>query len=318
MGMVMGETQKITGNHTNTVSVNCSTPSNSSASSVSQCTVLRDGKQSDDFVVVEEPLEIRISHGPLNNRSRSVFVTTMRTPGYDAELAIGSLLSERVIQSFEDVIEIKREDENSCLVFLHPDCDFQPQQLKRTGFANSSCGMCGRHIVDQLLQAHERIDSHWQISAELVSRMPEIAMKKQLIFTQTGGSHAAGLFSQAGELVNVFEDVGRHNAVDKLLGWAWREGLEQSKQKLGIEKPLLQFEKSRQLRWPLHEHALFVSSRASFEIVQKATMANIPIVVAVGAPTSLAVQLAQEVGMSLIGFVRDSRFNVYANPERLK
>ncbi|MBI3192228.1 MAG: formate dehydrogenase accessory sulfurtransferase FdhD [Pedosphaera parvula] len=239
-----------------------------------------------DQLACEEPLEIRV-------RGRSVAVT-MRTPGHDAELAAGFLLSEGLITQQSDVIEIApclqgSAPENTLNVFLSPGVAVDFEQLTRHVFATSSCGLCGKASIDAVHQHFPPIDSPITVSASTLVRLPDRLRAAQKAFDQTGGLHAAALFSAQGRLLLVREDIGRHNAVDKVLGW----GL------LGD-------------RLPFDAHILLVSGRASFEIVQKALAARIPVVAAVSAPSSLAVEFARESGQTLIGFLRDGRFNVYA------
>jgi FdhD protein len=250
-----------------------------------------------DVVAVEEPLEIRL-HG-------SPFVVIMRTPGSDRELTAGFLLSERVIGGADELglIEYCRdgsveENANTVNVTLAGDAAGRlPEVLnqRRAVSANAACGVCGRRSIEDLIQGTARVASNLRISQNIISELPSRLRTGQQAFDQTGGLHAAGLFDRAGLLIASAEDVGRHNAVDKLIG-----------SRLMMED------------LPLPDRVLFVSGRLSFEIVQKAILAGIPVVAAISAPTSLAVDLARDSGITLVGFVRDDHFNVYAHSERLE
>jgi FdhD protein len=245
-----------------------------------------------DLLVAEEPLEIRVAGRPIS--------VTMRTPGHDIELAAGFLLSEGVMRQREDVLRIRScprtNAGNSVDVVLSPEVRFDFESLTRHVFAASSCGLCGKATIDAIRTRLAPIaeTEHPQVSADLIATMPEAMRRAQRTFDRTGGLHAAALFDQTGRLLVVREDVGRHNAVDKVLGRALLEGL-----------------------LPLERHVLVVSGRSSFEIMQKALAGRIPIVAAVSAPSSLAVEFARANGQTLIGFLRDQRMNVYSGPERL-
>jgi len=244
-----------------------------------------------DSVVVEEPMEIRA-------RGQSIAVT-MRTPGHDEELAAGFLVGEGVIRSSRDIIRIehclRREHDHVVNVVLAPEVPLDLDRLSRHVFASSSCGVCGKATIDAVRQTFPRISSACGIDTNVLMRLPERLKQLQQTFGETGGLHAAGLFTCSGECVVVREDVGRHNAVDKVLGHAVRE-----------------------LTLPLSNCVLLVTGRASFEIVQKALAGGIAIVAAVSAPSSLAVDLARESGQTLIGFLREERFNVYAHADRIR
>jgi FdhD protein len=245
-----------------------------------------------DVLATEEPLEIRV-------RGHAVSVT-MRTPGHDAELAAGFLLAEGLLRCSADVLRIepclRNEDGNLVNVVLAPDVPFDLGRLTRHVFASSSCGLCGKATIDAVHAAVPplRGDDNLTIDPATLYRLPAIMRAAQDTFTRTGGLHAAALFTAAGDLVCLREDVGRHNAVDKVIGWA-----------------------ARQDRLPLAGCVLMVSGRASFELTQKAMMAGIPTLAAVSAPSSLAVELATEVGMTLVGFVRPPRMTVYSGGARL-
>jgi len=236
-------------------------------------------------VAREEPLEIRI-------RGRSIAVT-MRTPGHDAELAAGFLLSEGLLHHRNDVIEISpcttaTIPENVLNVFLAPTVEVDLARLTRHVFATSSCGLCGKASIDQIHQHFPPVAFRGKPSSSMLAALPDKMRAAQQTFDSTGGLHAAAIFDLKGNPLVVREDVGRHNAVDKVIGWAFQQ------------------------EWlPLDQHVLLVSGRASFEIIQKALAARIPVVAAVSAPSSLAVELARESGQTLIGFLRAERMNVY-------
>ncbi len=251
----------------------------------------------DDVVAVEEPLEIRISCG---KEHRAVAIT-MRTPGNDAELAAGFLFSEGVLGSPDVVVSIKHcgrfpSKNNTIRVELRSLDGIDLDRLSRNFYTTSSCGVCGKSSLEALAASGIKpvANGGSQIAADVIGRLPERLRHNQDIFGETGGLHAAALFSTDGAIVDVMEDVGRHNAVDKLIGRHFLES-----------------------RLPLASNALFLSGRASFELLQKAAAAGIPIVCAVGAPSSLAIEAATEFGITLVGFVRDGRFNVYTNEHRI-
>jgi FdhD protein len=251
-----------------------------------------------DLLAAEEPLEIRLA-------GCSVAVT-MRTPGDDFDLAAGFLFTEGIIRNWTDIASMAycpSEDPADAgnIVNINPiDADIvDPERWRRNFFATSSCGLCGKASIAAVKQEAAPIDSHRTVGNRILYALDARLRRDQDVFAQTGGLHAAGLFDPGGELLAVREDVGRHNAVDKVIGQAVR---------------------SRQT--PLSDHILVVSSRGSFEIVQKAMMAGIPIVATVSAPSSLAVELARSAGMTLLGFLRSNgagsgRFNVYAGTERI-
>jgi FdhD protein len=245
-----------------------------------------------DDVACEEPLEIRV-------RGRAVSVT-MRSPGHDAELAAGFLLTEGVVRERADILDIRpcdRDDpeaENKLNVLLAPLVHVDFDRLTRHVFASSSCGVCGKATIDSVRQQLPSIAATVTIDAATLLSLPALMRSAQLAFERTGGLHAAALFDAAGKLIILREDVGRHNATDKVIGHALLQNL------------------------PLDEAVLLVSGRSSFEIMQKALAARIPIVAAVSAPSSLAVAFARDSGQTLVGFLRDRRMNVYAHPERIK
>jgi FdhD protein len=259
---------------------------------------LNDGVRSErtDTLAAEEPLEIRVQ-GPGQDQ-RSVAVT-MRTPGGDFELAVGFLFTEGLIVP-EDISRVAYcdnlpgEDQQYNIVSVALNRPFDFDQLKRNFYATSSCGVCGKAALDDIEVRCAPVASGTRVVAETLLALPTELRKAQKVFERTGGLHAAGLFSPDGALVSIREDVGRHNAVDKVVGEQVLAG-----------------------RVPLADHILQVSGRLSFEIVQKAAVGGIPIVSAVSAPSSLSVEAGERFGMTLVGFVRDDRLNVYTHPERV-
>lgn len=259
----------------------------------------------DDVVATEEPLEIRLelddSDGRRHERSISI---TMRTPGSDEELAIGFLYSEGIVRRPEDVLIARPCGPpapngliNVVRVELAPGVGAELDRLERHFYTSSSCGVCGKASLEAVaVQGRFDIASNaFSIADEALGRLPEALRSDQAVFEETGGLHASGLFGIDGEIVAVREDVGRHNALDKLIGSRLQSGT-----------------------LPLHEFGIALSGRASFELMQKAMMAGCPLVAAVGAPSSLAVDLAREFGITLVGFLRRGRFNVYSRPDRIR
>ena len=253
-----------------------------------------------DRVVTEEPLEIRLS-GAAGSKTVAV---TMRTPGADFELAAGFLFSEGVVSDRSDIAGISycKDDDlppdqlyNIVIVELASAPKVALDVLERHFQTTSACGVCGKANLDALsMRGIGRVDGAMRVPVETITALPDRLRDAQRLFESTGGLHAAGLFDSQGEPVAVREDVGRHNAVDKLTGWALLEGVV-----------------------PLGERILMVSGRTSFEILQKAAVAGIPMVCSVSAPSSLAIDVATEFGITLIGFLRGERFNLYAGPERI-
>jgi FdhD protein len=235
-----------------------------------------------DVVVVEEPLEIRVGDKPLS--------VTMRTPGDDFDLAAGFLFTEGIGGEIESIRHWGSP--NVVRVAMREAVDLQ--RFQRHFYSTSSCGVCGKTSIEALRVSAPRIESTARVAPEVIHRLPALLREAQKTFEETGAIHAAGLFSLDGTLLRVREDVGRHNAVDKVIGSYIREG-----------------------RTRLDETILMLSGRAGFEVVQKAVVAGIPIIAAVGAPSSLAVDLSREFDATLLGFVRDGRFNVYAGGGRL-
>ena len=249
-----------------------------------------------DRLATEEPMEIQV-RGP-GQEAESVAVT-MRTPGHDFELAVGFLFTEGLIHSAHQIDSVKYCDTdvpeqlyNVVTVILTE--AFDPGSFRRNFYATSSCGVCGKASIDQVQVSCAPLAPGPVVGASVLSRLPDELRKAQRIFEQTGGLHACGLFDARGTLVSVREDVGRHNALDKLVG------------QMLLEE-----------RLPLSDRVLQVSGRVSFEIVQKGAMAGVPIVAAVSAPSSLAVASAGDLGMTLVGFSRGDRFNLYTHEERI-
>ena len=239
------------------------------------------GRTERDHVAVEEPLEIRIGGVPV--------AVTMRTPGHDEELALGFCLSEGLRPAgarLPDDLAANTVDVDAP--------GFDPARLQRSFYTTSSCGVCGKGALDAVAVEAPRVTSELRVPLALVSSLPDRLREAQAAFAVTGGLHATGLFTAGGELLCVREDVGRHNALDKVVGWAFGAG-----------------------RLPLADNVLCVSGRLSFELVQKAAVAGCPIMVAVGAPSSLAVELAADRGVTLCGFVRGGTANVYTEPWRI-
>jgi len=255
-------------------------------------------QEHDDYLVREEPLEIRISHGAGAKRRQLSVAVSMRTPGDDEELATGFLFTEGIIQGISQVVAVKWLEENILSVELQPAIAIDEARLTRHLFTSSSCGVCGKASLDavQTISCFYAVKGRPALSPEIIYGLPETLREAQATFEATGGLHAAGLFDQTGKLLLLREDVGRHNAVDKVIGAALRSAY-----------PL-----------PFRDLLIMVSGRAGFELVQKATMAGIPVLAAVGAPSSLAFELAEESGMTLIGFLRDKRFNVYTGADRIR
>ncbi|HUV71237.1 MAG TPA: formate dehydrogenase accessory sulfurtransferase FdhD [Terracidiphilus sp.] len=240
-----------------------------------------------DAIAAEEPLEIRIAGTPLT--------VTMRTPGHDMELAAGFLLTEGIIQSLDQIADLRmltpENGSKSNVVEVElKDTDFNAGDLQRNFSAASSCGVCGKASINAIrVRGLQRPDGGFRVDPEVLCRLPETLRSQQAVFSQTGGLHAAALFDETGQLIVVREDIGRHNAVDKIAGWALQEN-----------------------KLPLSRYVLLVSGRGGFEIVQKALAAGIPVLASVSAPSSLAVKLARELGLTLVGFLRGRRFVIYA------
>ena len=257
-----------------------------------------------DALIVEEPLEIRLEWEHAGKRIGKSIAVTMRTPGHDYELTSGFLFTEGIVKSGEAIAKLDycvgvdklKQQFNQLTVRLRPGVKVPLEKLERNFYTSSSCGVCGKATLDALkIECSRTFKSGVpKLASSVISTLPESLRAAQKNFEKTGGVHAAGLFTMDGKLLDVFEDVGRHNAVDKLIGSRVMEN-DLDFSKLGM----------------------VISGRIGFEIVQKAIVAGIPIIVAVGAPSSLSVELAEEYGMTLCGFVKKDRFNVYSGTERV-
>ena len=259
--------------------------------------------QVSDRVAVEEPLEIRLGFTFLGKPAQRSISVTMRTPGHDRELAAGFLFGEGVISSADDIVRIEycgesdgERSPNIIRVELAAEVDVDMASVQRNFYTTSSCGVCGKASLEALEidDCSELPTTDFSIPGRLVSTLPNILRTAQPVFDETGGIHAAGLFDCRGELLTLREDVGRHNAMDKLVGARLLDGMSS-----------------------IAESVVVLSGRASFELLQKALRAQIPIVIAVGAPSSLAIDLAERFGITLAGFARGERFNIYSHPGRI-
>jgi FdhD protein len=235
----------------------------------------------DDLVAVEEPLEISIGGEPV--------AVTMRTPGHDEELALGFCLTEGL-----EPVAARVPDDLAANTVEVEARGFDPERLRRHFYTSSSCGVCGKGAIESVKVVAPRIEGSLRVQADVLAALPDRLREAQRAFAATGGLHATGLFTAEGEPLCVREDVGRHNALDKVVGWAFLEGL-----------------------LPLATSVLCVSGRLSFELVQKASVAGCPVLVAVGAPSSLAVELADDRGLTICGFAREGRMTVYSEPWRV-
>lgn len=256
-----------------------------------------------DTLAIEEPLEIRLAYGKADQRKFQNISVTMRTPGNDVELALGFLFTEGIFRKQEDIesaehcfIACAENKENVIQVSLKEGIEPLLHNIERNFYTTSSCGVCGKSSINSIktVSIYNNSTAESQVNTDVLYKLPIILQKHQKVFADTGGLHASALFTLDGELVIVREDVGRHNALDKLIGAA-------------LNRNLL----------PLDQYTLLLSGRISFELVQKAAMAGITIIAAVGAPSCLAVQLAEEFNITLVGFLRDQRFNIYTQPNRI-
>lgn len=264
---------------------------------LTQVSVWDDGKvvRKEDYLAAEEPLEIRVGAKPLS--------VTMRTPGHDRELAAGFLFTEGLVRGRLQILSLEENQgdteanrANVVRAELAPEAAPDFEKMQRHFFAASSCGICGKASIDSVrARTLEPPNPGFRFDSKTLLRLPDALRESQAVFGRTGGLHAAALFDKAGKLLVLREDIGRHNAVDKVIGWALLED-----------------------RLPLANAVLLVSGRGGFEIVQKAIVAGLPIVASVSAPSSLAVQLARELGLTLIGFLREKRFVVYSGEERIR
>jgi FdhD protein len=258
----------------------------------------------EDRVATEEPMEIRVEAGEKGHRETTSLAVTMRTPGNDFELTAGFLFTEGIVARKQDLMRVEyctdpgtEQEYNIVSAILRTNVDFRADRLTRHFYMTSSCGVCGKTALEAIRVAVRfPVPSNTPtVDRKTVASIPDRLRKDQALFSETGGLHAAGLFDSSGALQSLREDVGRHNAVDKVLGEAFLAN-----------------------RIPLSDRLLAVTGRASFEILQKAAVAGIPMVVAVGAPSSLAVAIANEFGLTLVGFARGDRFNIYAGRERIE
>lgn len=251
-----------------------------------------------DTVAVEEPLEIRVEYWFKDAQLSQSLALAMRTPGHDRELTAGFLVSEGIVQTHDDITGLRAlgpKPSNEIVAELARGVDFESWRVERTGFAGSSCGVCGKRSRDAIAaKIPAPAQDQFRVDASLIEQMPGLLRDHQAGFAQTGGLHAAALVNRLGGLEAVFEDVGRHNALDKVIGHALLNR-----------------------RLPLRASMLCLSSRSSFELVQKAAIAGAPVLVTVGGPSSLAIEAARDHGLTLLGFVRDKRFNVYAGEWRI-
>jgi len=264
---------------------------------LTQVSVWDNGKvvRKEDYLAAEEPLEIRVGAKPLS--------VTMRTPGHDRELAAGFLFTEGLVRGRSQIISLEENQgdaetnrANVVRAELAPEAAPDFEKMQRHFFAASSCGICGKASIDSVrARTLKTPNPDFRFESKTLLQLPNALRESQAVFGRTGGLHAAALFDKAGKLLVLREDIGRHNAVDKVIGWALLED-----------------------RLPLATTVLLVSGRGGFEIVQKAIVAGLPIVASVSAPSSLAVQLARELGLTLIGFLREKRFVVYSGEERIK
>jgi FdhD protein len=255
-----------------------------------------------DLVVIEEPLEIRLGFGEEDTRLQKSISITMRTPtGHDFELALGFLFTEGIIISFDDILSIhyctdagRQAEQNIVRIELKPHIEVNLLSLERHFYATSSCGICGKASIEAIGQKCPILTkTYFNVSAEFIKTLPKILEKNQIFFQHTGGLHAATILNNEGTIY-LREDIGRHNALDKVIGAALQQNL-----------------------LPLSDVVLIMSSRASFELIQKAAMAGIPIMACVGPPSSLAIETAQVLGITLIGFLREESFNVYTHTDRI-
>lgn len=277
------------------------------ASSVTSTKIIRIGpngqESAPDLVANEEPLEIRLGIGSANEREQLSLSVTMRTPGHDKELALGFLFTEGIINSFDDVSSIEycqtvktEEAENVIRVELRPTIQLDADKLSRHFYTTSSCGVCGKSSIDAVQVPIQPLKDHFQkVDSKVVCQLPKLLEDAQMVFEHTGGLHACGLFSSDGKLLELREDVGRHNAVDKLVG-------------VLLSKKML----------PASDAILMLSGRVSFELVQKAARAGINFIAAIGAPSSLAIEMAKKHDITMVGFLKNSSFNIYSGEKRIE
>jgi FdhD protein len=254
----------------------------------------------DDIVAIEEPLEIRLVYGSVENRISKNISVTMRTPSNDEELAIGFLFTEGILKNISEVKSVNKDILNENIISIELNENVMPeiQKLERNFYTTSSCGVCGKSSIDAIRIVSRNTNStdiNIKIKSDLIYELPQILRQQQSIFDKTGGIHASALFALEGNFLVLKEDVGRHNALDKLIGFCLQNG------ELDFSNKIL-----------------LLSGRASFELIQKAAMAGIKLIAAVGAPSSLAVELAMEFDITLIGFLKEDRFNIYCGAQRIE
>ena len=256
-----------------------------------------------DVVIKESPLQIIVACGEVNNRKKETLSVTMRTPGSDFEMVTGFLFCEGFIQSASDILSMRfignlvdiTLQENTMLVEIAAHVSFNIENKKRNFLSAASCGFCGKTNADMInQQAFIPLTNTFKINVECLYHLPELLNRSQNLFTQTGGAHAVALINAEGNIIYTREDVGRHNAMDKLVGTM-------------LKKKLL----------PLNNYIVLFSGRLSYELLQKSLMAGIPIVCAIGAPSSLAIEMAEDNGITLIGFLKNDSFNIYCGAERI-
>jgi FdhD protein len=280
----------------------------------------KSAQRQSDFVSVEEPLEIQIIHKP--TKTDAALSITMRTPGNDVALALGFLYTEGLIRKRSDVLEVQSKDngeDNTLIVWLDDALEFDMSRLQRHFYTTSSCGVCGKSSLDAVQQqCHiELPKTQWKVDPELLYKLPQNLREVQSNFEQTGGLHGCALFDLKGSLLCSMEDVGRHNALDKLIGQILMGSATLKYSNTTLDLGVAEMKDSHTFNIPLSEHILLLSGRISFELVQKAAMAGIRFIAAVGAPSSLAIDLAEDMGITLVGFLRDERCNVYSHPHRI-
>ncbi|MBO0949017.1 formate dehydrogenase accessory sulfurtransferase FdhD [Fibrella forsythiae] len=254
-----------------------------------------------DLLAVEEPLEIRLGYGPADDRQQRPLAVTMRTPGHDVELALGFLFTEGIVHARGEILSARHcsreetEKGNVIRVELNPDVQLDWARLDRHGITASNCGVCGKTSIDAIrTSCPAPVSGTFRLDSATLRTLPDQLRTQQQAFAHTGGLHAAAFVGANGQLGPVREDIGRHNALDKLLGIAFWNG-----------------------NVPVARQAVLVSGRIGFELVQKCWMAGVPMLIALGAPSSLAVDLAREAGITLVGFLRSDRFTLYTHPERV-
>lgn len=255
-----------------------------------------------DAVAAEEPMEVRVVVDDNGQPVHHSIAVTMRTPGNDFELTVGFLWTEGILNDRNDILQIgycqdtsPENERNIVNFFLRPGAPFDPSKFSRNVYTTSSCGVCGKASLEMVRIARPAQPvGDFKLADDYFLRLPQKLREEQALFSQTGGLHASALFDSSGQLLILREDVGRHNAMDKLVGWLCLQD-----------------------RLPASNTVVLVSGRSSFELVQKAQMAGIPVLAAIGAPSSLSIDLAREFDMSLVGFLRDGRFNLYAGAGRI-